>query len=460
MPTTEREFHALFLKAGEARRWTGKLAGLFPTLAREARAADPTGHAERAVDKDWHWRVLPAGAVVGVRVRSDMDGRYELRIARGEPLEGKEARKKFEVEISTFLRHFELVELDGSTPAEDQSACYVRLPADVRDKGKTAARFIQLRRGEVRPGEPLPPVSDGGPGDAGGMVSERGPGAAVPASLGGSESGVHGGNQEEARPSVKDKRHVWFDLEATGLDPHTDRIVEIAILELPSGQTYHSLVNPGVPIPAEVTEIHGISDDDVKDAPTFGAIAEAIQASVTDAVLCHFNGRRYDTVLLDAELRRAGRPGLPRDEIGRIVLPEIDLYRIWFQAEERSLVAAAKRFAGVDLENAHSAEADTDVLPKILAGMAAEFGFDANDADALVKLSCPEDEVDRSGKFRKENGVAVFNFGKHKDQPVRENLDYVGWMLTADFPEETKAVGRYLIRHFEKKAGGQTSMGV
>lgn len=223
---------------------------------------------------------------------------------------------------------------------------------------------------------------------------------------------------------------------------------------------YHTLINPGVPIPAEATEVHGITDEMVKDAPAFPAIGQMLQDAADAGVLVTFNGRRFDVPLLHAELRRHGFRGLRTDAIGRIVTPEIDLYQVWIKAEPRTLEAAVNRYVGGDHENAHSSRADTRVLPDVLQGMAEEFGFDPMDAKALVALTRPEDEVDRDGKFRKEGGTVVFAFGKHDGEPVKAHLDYLGWMLTKDFSEETKAVARYLIRHYEARQNGQTDMGV
>lgn len=242
---------------------------------------------------------------------------------------------------------------------------------------------------------------------------------------------------------------VYFDLEATGVDPYTDRIVEISIEEVGpnnlDGDVFATPVNPGVPIPAEATEIHGISDADVADSPTFPEIASSVQAIVSDAILVGYNSRTYDVVLLDAELVRAGQPGLPKDSIGRIVVPEIDPYRIWMEMEPRTLEGAARRFAGVDLADAHSAEADATVLSAVLAGMCEEFGLDISDIERLQGLSVPEGAVDRAGKYRREGDTIVFAFGSHRDESVARHPDFMEWMLKKDFPQETLGITRLLL---------------
>lgn len=248
--------------------------------------------------------------------------------------------------------------------------------------------------------------------------------------------------------SLNDLPYLFLDCETTGTDPYTDRIVSIALVEFPAGHAFHSLVNPGRPIPVEASEVHGIRDEDVREAPAFSELADMVQKSLDAAIPVTYNGRRFDIPLIDTELRRAGRSGFPRDEIGRIVAPEIDIYQVLIKSEPRDLVSVVKRFLDRDLEDAHSADADTAVLPDLLEAICEAFGLDPDDAEALCTLTRPEDEIDRAGKFRKnEDGVVVFAFGKHKDRPVRDHLDYVEWILGKDFPPETKDVGRYLLRH-------------
>lgn len=251
------------------------------------------------------------------------------------------------------------------------------------------------------------------------------------------------------------RKLVYFDLEATGVDPHTDRIVEIALDEVSGvcldGDAFDTRVNPGVPIPAEATAVHGISDEDVADSPTFPEIASSVQAIVSDAILVGYNSRSYDVVLLDAELVRAGQPGLPKDSIGRIVVPEIDPYRIWMEMEPRTLEKAAERFAGMKLD-AHSAAADAGVLPFVLGGMCHEFGLDISDVDALQTISVPEGSVDRAGKFLREGDTIVFAFGPHNGESVALHADFLEWMTRKDFPPETIGIAHLLLDRIRRGA--------
>ena len=233
-----------------------------------------------------------------------------------------------------------------------------------------------------------------------------------------------------------------FDIEATGLDPYEDRILELAVIRVEDDALmFHAFFDPGRPIPAESVAIHGITDGDVAGCPTFRSCAEAIQRLVDGAVLVGFVSRRYDTLLLDAELRRSGRAGLDLATVR-----EIDLHRVWREAEPRDLGTAVRRFLDRDHEMAHRAVPDTAVLPPLLREMARVFGYTAED---MVRLSRPEWEVDRSGKFRLDDasGEVVFNFGRHRGQPVRINDEYLEWMLGAKFPPDTKAAIRVLRRN-------------
>lgn len=251
-----------------------------------------------------------------------------------------------------------------------------------------------------------------------------------------------GANEETVRPKETGMNMLAFDIEATGLDPYEDRILELAVIRVEDDAlVFHAFFDPERAIPADSTAVHGITADDVAGCPTFRSCAEAIQRLVDGAVLVGFVSRRYDTLLLDAELRRAGRAGL---DLGTV--REIDLHRVWREAEPRDLGTAVKRFLDRDHDMAHKAVPDTAVLPPLLREMARVFGYTAED---MIRLSRPDWEVDRSAKFRldAETGEVLFNFGRHRGQPVRLNDEYLEWMLSASFPPDTKAAIRLLRRN-------------
>ncbi len=227
------------------------------------------------------------------------------------------------------------------------------------------------------------------------------------------------------------ERIVAFDLEATGLDPRRDRIVELAIVRADNGMVLlHEHFHPGVPIPPQATAVHGIRDEDVAHCDPFAVHSARIQKMLDDAVLLGYNSRRYDTVMLDAELRRAGEPGFDLATV-----QEIDLFQVWSESERRTLEMAVQRFLGHGLEDAHHALSDAEALVPLVNAMQRTWGLEYHD---LLDRSRPRGEVDRSRRLRvNEAGQVVFGFGKHASEPVRDHPDYVDWMLESDFPADT-----------------------
>ncbi len=232
--------------------------------------------------------------------------------------------------------------------------------------------------------------------------------------------------------------HVFYDLETTGSDSGSCKIVEFCFADALS-VLFTEFVNPGRPIAAEATAVHGIKTTDVLTCKPFSEYATFIQELIDDVILVGFNNIRFDSIVLDRELREAGMPGLHKDEHGIIDHHEIDLFAIWQRSEKRDLKTAAMRFARCDLVNAHSATADTEVLPIIMSGMRREFNHEGMDYSAM---SIPEGAVDREGKFiHNKDGIVVFSFGKHKNDPVQssQGRQYLKWMLTASFSDEVNA---------------------
>jgi len=173
---------------------------------------------------------------------------------------------------------------------------------------------------------------------------------------------------------------VYLDLESTGLDIETARIVEIALLR-DDGDTLVSVVHPGRPIPPEATAVHGVADGDVEMAPRFAEIAATVQVFLDGAVLVGYGSRRFDVPLLDAELRRAGQLGIDLD-----TSREIDLYEVWRALEPRTLVGAMTHYLGIVLAGAHGALADADAVRDLMPAMMAQH---AATVEQLMALSRP-----------------------------------------------------------------------
>lgn len=240
-------------------------------------------------------------------------------------------------------------------------------------------------------------------------------------------------------------RILSFDVETTSLDLETARIVDLGMVQYdPIGGhvvAYAGRFDPGCPIPAAATEVHGIRNVDVAGCPSFAEEAQVIQEALFGSILAGFNIRRFDVPILDAELRRAGQPGVDFDRVR-----EIDAYRIWFNLEPRNLEGAVKRFApDYEPEDVHAGAADALSTCHVLAGMADEWDLTP---EAMESVTRPENEVDRFGKFvYDDDGVICFNFGKHKGKPAMSEQSYLQWMISssATFHPQIVAVVKDLL---------------
>jgi DNA polymerase-3 subunit epsilon len=235
---------------------------------------------------------------------------------------------------------------------------------------------------------------------------------------------------------------IFFDLETTGINIASDRIVEISFLriDLNGNETSKTLkVNPGMPIPEKATAIHGISDDDVKDAPTFNEVAKSIAKDFEGCDLAGYNSVKFDIPLLAEEFLRSGVDiDLKRRKF-------VDVQVIFMKMEPRTLSAAYKFFVGKELSDAHSAEADTMATYEVLQAQLDRYDNLENDIGKLAEFSAHTRNVDFAGRIvLNEDDVEVFNFGKYKGKPVHEVLandpGYYGWMMNGDFPLYTKKV--------------------
>lgn len=246
----------------------------------------------------------------------------------------------------------------------------------------------------------------------------------------------------------------FFDLETTGIQISHDRIVEISILKVfPNGKEDRKTwrVNPEMPIPAEVTAIHGISDADVADKPKFKELAKEVHNMIKDSDLGGFNSNRFDIPLLAEEMLRAD---IDFDMKNRVA---VDVQTIFHKMEQRTLSAAYKFYCDKNLDNAHSAEADTIATYEVLKAQLSRYEDLENDVHFLAEFSSRKKFADFAGFliFNKE-GEECFSFGKHKGKKVVDVLEkepgYFGWILNADFPLYTKKVLTAIkLRQFNNK---------
>ncbi|ULQ58003.1 3'-5' exonuclease [Flavihumibacter rivuli] len=232
---------------------------------------------------------------------------------------------------------------------------------------------------------------------------------------------------------------AFIDLETTGTNLAADRIVEIAIVKIMKDgtkQVKRKLINPEMPIPAGASDVHGISDDMVKDAPTFRQVANELKQFLENCDLAGYNSNRFDIPLLMEEFLRAG---LSFDMQARKM---VDVQKIFHMMEQRTLGAAYKFYCNKNLEGAHSAEVDATATWEILEAQLSRYPQLGDNVDSILKFTGDDQIVDFARRFIMSNGVEVFNFGKHKGRPVAEVLkaepQYYDWMMKGDFPLHTK----------------------
>jgi DNA polymerase-3 subunit epsilon len=230
-----------------------------------------------------------------------------------------------------------------------------------------------------------------------------------------------------------------IDLECTGMNLSSDKIVEIAIVKImPDGKKMvkRKLLNPEVPIPPSQTDIHGITDEMVKDAPTFRQAANEIRQFIDNADLAGYNSNRFDIPMLVEEFLRVS---LDLDFRNRKLL---DVQKIFHMMEQRTLTAAYKFYCNGNLENAHSAEADANATWEVLQSQVEKYPQLGLTIDSILKCIGEDNTVDFARRMIMENGREIFNFGKHKGRAVTDVLkaepQYYDWMMKGDFPLHTK----------------------
>ena len=235
---------------------------------------------------------------------------------------------------------------------------------------------------------------------------------------------------------------IFFDLETTGVDAAHDRIVEISMVKVePDGskQVKTRRINPEMPIPAEATAVHGISDEDVKDEPTFKQIAKSLAKFIEGCDFGGFNSNRFDLPMLVEEFMRA------EVDVDFRKRKFVDVQNIFHKKEQRTLVAAYKFYCDKDLENAHSAEADTLATYEVLEAQIARYGDIGDTIEELAAFSTHGEVVDFAGRIAlNDKGEEIFTFGKYKGRKVedifRDEPSYYSWMMQGDFPLYTKKV--------------------
>ncbi len=236
---------------------------------------------------------------------------------------------------------------------------------------------------------------------------------------------------------------VFFDLETTGVSSIHDRIIMLGYIKVyPNGneEAKTIYINPERHIPEETTAIHHITDDDVKDCPTFKQIAANLAATFEGCDFAGFNSNHFDVPMLVEEMLRAGM----NFDISKSKL--IDVQNIYHKLEPRTLSAAYKYYCHKELDGAHSAENDTMATYEVMKAQLDKYPeVLKNDVDFLADFSKMNNNVDLAGRIvYNEQNVPVFNFGKYKGTPVEEVLTkdpgYYGWILQGDFPQNTKQV--------------------
>lgn len=247
---------------------------------------------------------------------------------------------------------------------------------------------------------------------------------------------------------------VFFDLETTGIDITKDRIVEISYVKVfPNGKEESKTmrINPERPIPPESTAIHGITDDDVKDCPTFKAVAKTLAAQIEGCDLAGYNSNRFDIPLLAEEFLRADvNIDLNRRKF-------VDVQTIFHKMEQRTLSAAYKFYCNKTLGNAHTAAADTMATYEVLQAQLDRYPELQNDIAFLSDFSSYNNNVDFAGRMiYNDKKEEVFNFGKFKGRLVEDVLKnepgYYAWMMNSDFPLNTKQkLTEIKLRNFNKK---------
>ncbi len=258
---------------------------------------------------------------------------------------------------------------------------------------------------------------------------------------------------------VLERPLVFFDIESTGTNPYRDRIVEIAVIKvMPDGSREEVVrrINPTIPIPEGASAVHGIYDADVADAPTFDVIAFNLYNYLENCDLAGYNIVKFDVPMLQEEFKRCNL------ELSMKERKLIDVFNIFCRLYPRNLTAAYKFFCGGELEDAHSALADTDATVAVLLGQLSKHPELPRETAGLAEFSAARDAdfVDSEGRLKFSGSEVVINFGKNSGRRLRdmaaEDPGFLRWMLRSDFSDEVKNViknalaGEFPIRQINK----------
>ena len=242
---------------------------------------------------------------------------------------------------------------------------------------------------------------------------------------------------------VLERPLVFFDIESTGTNPYRDRIVEIAVIKvMPDGSREDVVrrINPCMPIPAGASAVHGIYDADVADCPTFDVVAHNLYKYLDGCDLAGYNIVKFDVPMLQEEFKRCGL------ELSMKERKLIDVFNIFCRLYPRNLSAAYKFFCDGNLEDAHSALADTDATVAVLFGQLAKHPELPRELAGLAEFSSARDAdfVDSEGRLKFSGDEVVINFGKNSGRRLRdlasEDPGFLRWMLRSDFSDEVKTV--------------------
>lgn len=259
---------------------------------------------------------------------------------------------------------------------------------------------------------------------------------------------------------------VFFDIESTGLNVLRDKIVQLAMIKYPKNGgepiEFDRLINPGIPISPEAMAVHGITPDMLRNKPTFGQLADEIHAFIGNADLAGYNSNRFDIPIL---LEEFARVGVDFDMSNR---KSIDVQRIFYKMEPRTLKAAYKFYCNEEIQNAHNALADVKATVDVLLGQLKMYeNASIEDEDGNVLENPVKNDMqilhdftndlrilDATQRLRMDNNVVVFNFGKYNNQPVgkvvHKDQQYYNWILNSEFSHQVKKIVKEQFKEYEK----------